>query len=100
MKKKIVIIVLIIMILSLVGCKKDTLIGVWYDESSGQILTFTDDTCEFSNVKVDYKTEEDKLIFISDEGEDIMIYKLEGDSLTFMFDDDPEGEFSLYFIRR
>jgi len=90
------ILVILLMALMLVACSSDPLVGQWYDESSGQMLTFDDDnTVTFGVATMDYRIEDDLLIFVSGDTEDVMQFKIEDDILELSFPD--IDDFELYF---
>lgn len=94
--KKILIVFLLVLLL--VGCAKDPLIGQWYDESSGQMLTFEEDNkVSFGVATMDYRIEENLLIFINDGEEETMQFMIEDDVLELSFPD--IDDFELYFTR-
>lgn len=98
MKKIVLLITFTLLILVMVGCGKETIIGRWYDEESDLRVKFLEDnTCEFANVKADYRIEDDKLILIVDGVEQVMTYTLEGDDLELIFD--VGDDFSLHLKR-
>jgi len=94
--KKILILVFVFA-LFMVGCsEEDPLIGSWFDESSGQMITFEEDgTCSFAGTTVEYKADETQLTLIVDDEEQVMNYVIEHDELVLSFPD--LDDFELYF---
>jgi len=94
--KKLLILVFVFA-LFMVGCsEEDPLIGSWFDESSGQMITFEEDgTCLFGVNTVEYKVDETQLTLILDDEEEVMNYVIEGDVLELSFPD--LDDFELYF---
>jgi len=97
--KKILIVVLVLALL-MVGCSSevDPLLGSWYDESTGQMITFEDDgTLSFGGVKADYIVEENLITMTVGDNEDVLEFTIEGDSLELKFPD--ADDYELYFTK-
>lgn len=90
------ILLIFVFALLLVGCSKDPLEGSWFDETTNQMITFEDgNKASFSGQDVDYRVDEDQLIFIVDGEEQVMIFDIEDNILELSFPD--LDDFELYF---
>lgn len=93
MKKLLLVLLLGILLVSCAD--KNPLLGSWFDESSGQMITFEKDSCTFTGQVYDYRLEENKIIMAVDGEEQVYQYAIEDDVLEISFPD--IDDFELYF---
>lgn len=101
--KKLFLILAIIAIFAFVGCEKEpTIVGSWYDETSGMALVFSEDgvgsfTQAGAIASFTYTLEEGTISMDIDGDVDVMSYSIEGDQLELSFPD--IDDFELIFTR-
>ena len=94
MKKVLSILVIAMLMLSLVGCGGNDLIGQWKIEDSEEmealgielVVTFTEDTMEMMGMAFDYEIKGNKIILSMMGQEEEMEFKINGDELTLIAD--------------
>lgn len=87
MKRILSLVVLFALVLSLVACGGDDLVGKWEvkdDMGLGitMVLEFTKDQIDMFGMKVDYKVKGNTIIVEAEGEEGEMEYKIDGDTLT------------------
>lgn len=91
--KKVLLIIMVVMLL--VGCSENPLEGSWFDETTGQMMTFEGKECSFSGETHPYKVKDETIIMTVDGEEQIYNFKIEDDILEISFPD--LDDFELYF---
>ena len=94
MKKVIVLLTIIVLVLSLVACGANGLVGVWEVEGNEELealnldlsITFTKDEMTMMEVTFPYTTDKDQLIIDMMGQEEIIVFKVDGNKLTLTLD--------------
>lgn len=76
------ILILVLMMVLLVGCADDEIIGKWLDISTGQIIEFNAETCNFAEMDVKYTAEDGEMILFVQDMEQLYNYSIVDDELT------------------
>jgi uncharacterized lipoprotein YehR (DUF1307 family) len=95
MKRILSIVIIVVIILSLVGCGGNDLLGTWKMDMSEETpdlgidltIAFTEDKMEIMGMEFEYEVKGDKiLVDMFGEGEEEMQFKVNGDKLTLTTD--------------
>ena len=84
-------------VILLVGCSENPLEGSWFDESTGQMITFEGDEVSFGGQTHSYKVEDTTIIMDVNGVEEVYNFAIEDDVLELSFPD--IDDFELYFTK-